>query len=172
MSTTESLLSNDAVFVVSVLFHSRGENGIGRFRLQKIGYLSYVKLPSSVKDSVRISYDTSWVGRRDLTVDRVLSWLIQSQLAVKHSADVFGDEYTHAYQLSYDGVDAYTQLGNTDHVLTRNIEQRVDTDVVLEINGTVKETVNQCRDMSTGELLNVVAAQTDSDKSELTDLFK
>ena len=169
MSTEKSLLSSDAVFVAGVLFHSRGQKPIGQFRLQKIGYLSYVKLPDNIKQSLTISYDETWVGERDLTVDRVLNWLVQSNFALKTPGDVFGDEYNHVYELSYDGTDAYTQLGNTDHVLTRNVEERIGTETVLAINNAVKQTVSECRDLTTEKLVNKVVQQN-TDSSDMIDL--
>lgn len=181
MATKESLLSMDAVFVTGLIYHSKKEKETGLFRLQKIGYLSYTNLSEEVQSSLNISFDESWMGMRDHSVDRIVQWLVQSGFAVKTPADTFGEEYTHAYQLTDTGVDAYTQLGNTDHVLTRSVEERLDADVVFEINETIKETsaaydtiddeqlINECieqQPVETGGIIDFLKSQRPNENNE------
>lgn len=166
-----SLLNTDAAFVAGVLFHSQSENGMGLFRLQKIGYFTYSNLPESIKSHLEIEFDHCWMGKRDPYIDRILQWLVQSGFAVKKEGDVLGDEYTLRYTLSVTGLKAYTQLGHRDDVLTREADCRIDTDIVFEMNNMIKQISREWSGISTEHMINKALQQQENQDNQLRDMF-
>lgn len=171
MTDGNSLLSADAVFTASVLYHASSD-GIGRMRLQKLSCLSYRSLPSDVQSSLGVSFDQAWYGSRDLFVDRILEWLVQSDFVVAESDNVFGDEYTDVYSLSESGVHAYTQATNRCHPRVNDVMTRFEPGVVCEINTATQTIVEKHNDKQTGELINIVIEGTETpDDNGLENLF-